>query len=461
MSATFDPTVSVSVSLDAAPIGRAGFGTALIVDACSMSERIRFYTTAAAAAADQALGEITSAQLTHIQRAFSQLPRPGRVAAGRGSFSDVAQVNTITVGGVAATGNYTITINGVAFTFAATVPADDNDAIAAGLRSAINGGSEPVTASGAGAAVIVTADVAGDPFDVGALVAPTGASLTNVATTANQSIGTELAAILAESGEWYGFGLVSRAAKDLRRAAAWVESASRLFVAQSSDAANLTTAGNGIFDEFEAAGYERTIALYYATDAEPAAFAWLAKTLSADLDRQQTVWYDKTLAGVPVSNLTDTQLVNLQNKNANAYLTLGGVGATGPGKNAAGRFIDEITTLDWCTARISENVRQVRLNASNRNEKIPFTDAGFALIDSIIQSVLQQGVTAQHFERLADGSSPFSRFTERAQVSPADVASRTSDHEFGALLSGGVYNVRISGTITNDILTLQLLSGVA
>lgn len=46
-----------------------------------------------------------------------------------------------------ATGTYTITINGTAFDFAATVPTDDADDISAGLEAAINAGAEPVTAT--------------------------------------------------------------------------------------------------------------------------------------------------------------------------------------------------------------------------------------------------------------------------------------------------------------------------
>lgn len=460
MTASFDPNIDVVVTTDAPAVTRRGFGTPIIVDAAGMSERVLYFETLAAAQAAQVAGDITSAQLTHITSAFGQAQRPQRIGAGRGSFSDVAQVNTITVGGVAATGNYTITINGVAFTFAATVPADDNDAIAAGLRSAINGGSEPVTASGAGAAVIVTADVAGDPFDVGALVAPTGASLTNVATTANQSIATELAAILAESGEWYGFGIISRADKDVLRAAAWCESNNRLFVAQSSTAAILTSSTSDVFSELQDASYNRTIPFYYATDASPAGFAWMSFVLATPLDSRTTLWAYKTLTGITPSSLTDTQKGNLLAKNGNAYLTLQGVGATGDGKLASGRFIDVITSVDWLSARVKEALAQLVLNYSNRNSKIPYDDTGFALIADVILRVLEQGIAAGHFTRQSDGSSPYVRYTERAQVPLVDVQARLFRVDFGALLSGAVQLVAALGYVTDDIDSLALVAGI-
>jgi len=203
------------------------------------------------------------------------------------------------------------------------------------------------------------------------------------------------------------------------------------------------------------------VPLYEPVDATPTCFAWMAKTLAANLDREQTIWYDKTLAGITPVELSDTQRINLEAKNGNAYSTLGGEGATGPGVNAAGRFFDEITTLDWCSARISESIKQQRLSYSNRNSKIPYTNAGFSLIDDLIAAVLEQGVTAKHFERLPDGSSPFTRFTPRAESTSGNIATRTTVHEFGALLAGAVRGVQVVGTITNDILTLQLLSGAA
>jgi len=53
-----------------------------------------------------------------------------------------------------ATGNYTLTINGTAFTYAATVPADVAATISAALEIAVNAGAEPVTATDLGAGVV-------------------------------------------------------------------------------------------------------------------------------------------------------------------------------------------------------------------------------------------------------------------------------------------------------------------
>lgn len=464
--ATFDDVIQVSVLTDAAPVGRAGFGVAIVCDGASMSERVRYYTNPSDAATDQTAGEITAAQLAHIQAAFAQNPRPARVGAGRTSFSDVAQVNTVTVGGTAVTGTYTIPINGVDFSFAATVPTDTNADIATGLRAAINGGSEPVTASGAGDDVIITADVAGDAFTVGTLVAPGTGTLTNVATTANQSVATELDALLAESSAWYGFNLVSRDALDIARAALWAESNARFHYAQTSDADVLTTATDDIASVLQDASYNYTKIMWYSTDSTAAAFAHLANRLAVDPDVQTTIWDYVTLAGIAndVASLTTTQLTNLTTKNAGAYLTLGGVGATGGGnKQSSGRFSDVQITVDWLKARLEEAHAQLLLNYSNRGSKIPFTDLGFARVGAIARGVLELGIRAGHFERQTDAQgdeiSPFVNLPARADVSAGDVSARLLRYTCGALLAGAVQQVVVTAQLTDDIATLALLAG--
>jgi hypothetical protein len=463
--ATFDDVIQVSVLTDAAPVGRAGFGVAIVCDAASMAERVRYYTTPTAAATDQTAGEITAAQLAHINAAFAQNPRPARVGAGRTSSSDVAQVNTVTVGGTPVSGDYTITINGTAFTYTATVPTDDNDDIAAGLRSAINGGSEPVTASGAAAAVIITADVAGDAFDVGTLTAPGTGTLTNVATTANQSVATELAAVLAESSAWYGFNLVSRDALDIERAASWAETNQRFHYAQTSDADVLTSATDDIASVLQDASYNYTKIMWYSTDNTAAAFAHLANRLAVDPDVQTTIWDYVTLSGIStdVGSLTDTQLSNLTAKNAGAYLTLGGVGATGGGnRQSSGRFSDVQITIDWLKARLEEAHAQLLLNYSNRGSKIPFTDLGFAAVGAVARGVLELGIRAGHFERTTDSQgdeiSPFVTLPLRANVSAGDVSARLLRYTCGALLAGAVQRVVVTAQLTDDIATLALLA---
>ena len=455
MGANFDSNVTVTVTTDGAPIGRAGFGTPIVVDAAAMSERIRFYTSAAAAAADVTAGEITAAQGTAIALAFSQRVRPRRVAAGRVA-AETAQVTTLTVGGSATTGTYSFLVDGVLVEFAAVVPTDTNDAIGAGLRAdatTVLAGSG-VVVSGATNQIILTG-VVGEPFAVTAVTAPAPGTLAAVTTSA-VTIGGELDAIVAENGDWYGLTLISRTKLTILHAAAWTETQPRIFIAQSSDADILTTANTDVAYDLEQLAYQRTALLYYPTNGTYADLAWLANRLAADLDVQQTVWYGVTLVGVtPTSSLSETQKTNVLNKKANLYLTQGGLGSTGNGLMASGQDIDEITTIDWVVARAREAITQLFLTESNALRKVPFTEEGFAQIASVVNPVLQRGVAAEHFTLSANGDGPFVDMPTLAEVDPADRAARLLRFSFYALLAGAIRSVSVSGAVTTSNATFE------
>lgn len=459
MSANFDDTIQVSVTTDAAPLGRAGFGTLLVVDAATMSERVRYYTTAAAVTADETAGDITAAQGTALRLALSQRPRPSRVAAGRAA-NEVAQVTTVTVGGTAVTGTYAFTVNGIVVSFAATVPTDTNSDIGAGLRAAATSALAAigVVVSGATDAVILTGPL-GVTLTLTAVTAPGTGTLTPVTGTAAVSIATGLDAIVAEENDWYGLALVSRVKQTILNAAAWAESnGSKLYVAQSSDAAILTSATDDIASLLQDLNYTRTALLYYQTNSVPADAAWLGNRLVADLDVQQTQWYNVTLTGVTSTpSLTATQRNAAQGKNCNLYLTLLGAGATGSGVVASGLFIDEITTIDWVIARVREAIAQLFLNVANRLQKLPYTDEGFSQIGSVISPVLERGLTADHFALSASGEPPFVTLPDLSTVDPADRANRLYRLSFAALLSGGIREVVVSGSVTNDNASFEAL----
>jgi len=98
-------------------------------------------------------------------------------------YADVQQVSTVTVGGTATAGTYSIVINGISVDFVRV--AEANAAIATALAQAIN--DEPtlanvVTAVASTLDVIVTAVHEGTPFSV-AVVAPAPGTLTPVLTT--------------------------------------------------------------------------------------------------------------------------------------------------------------------------------------------------------------------------------------------------------------------------------------
>lgn len=126
--------IDISVSLGSPPVTRQGFGTPMVLMTglgAGFTERIRYYTTAAAAAADT---DLSAAAIAKVSAGFAQEDSPSRIGVGRRE-ANVAQDIAFTVTG-ATDGDYTITINSLPHTF--TASSSTVSAIVAGLVALIN-----------------------------------------------------------------------------------------------------------------------------------------------------------------------------------------------------------------------------------------------------------------------------------------------------------------------------------
>lgn len=458
--ATQNTVIDIGVVTDAAPVGRAGFGTAAYADAAAMAERIRYYETATAIAADLSAGDITQAQADALNAALAQEIRPARVAAIRADPSATAQVDTVTVGGTPAEDDVaTITINGTDFSYT-VLSGDTTDDVATALRSAVNGGSEPVTAAGTGSDVTLTADTAGEPFT--ASVTATGdVTLSLANTTANAGIIPELDAVLAANAGWFGLGIASTDRDVVGQAASWAETNKRLFFAQTSSADALAGTSPNVLEDLQSNSYNWTRGHWYSDDDEPFAFALLARFLAVDPDVETTQVDCISLAGIPSDedNISATQKLTLEGYNAGYYLPLYDVAASGGGnKLASGRFVDVQLTVAWLEARVSEALAQMLLDYASRGSKVPFTDIGFAAVEERVRDVLALGVRAGHFDDTEDAS-PYVNMPARANVSSADASARRLVFDFGAPLAGGVLTVQGTGTVSANLDTISALAG--
>lgn len=430
---SLDNIVNVQITKGTKVVTEAGFGTALILGQHTrFAGRIKYYNDA-----DEMLddGFLTSdAEYKAAVKYFSQEKTPERVAIGR-RLAKVAQVNTVSVGVIANAFSYTVTINGVVFTYLSDADATGAE-IQAGLIAAVNGGAEPVTASaGVGTSVVLTADVAGNSFTVAV-----GTNLTVAATTANVGVIEDIAAVVDENDDWYALALTSRDNDDIKNAASSIEARTKIFMACVEDSDVITSATDDIASELKALAYVRT-ALIWSTDQEnyPDA-AWLGRVLP-DVPGSET-WKFKTLAGIAADNLTGAQESNATGKNANVYKAVGGINITFEGKMASGEFIDVTRLIDWAVARIQETVYSRLVNV----EKIPFTDAGVAVILEAISSVIKQG---QINGGIATDPSPTITAPKVADVPSASRAARTlPDVEFDFTLAGAVHRVEVQGVVS-------------
>lgn len=458
MAANIDSSLQITVQLDAPPVGRQGFGTCLLLDVCTIPERVRYYTTLTAAQADRTAGLISAAQLAGIQAAFNlKRARPRRVGVARRA-ADQAKVVTITIGGTVEDGQeFSVTVNGNVFTDTATVPADDAAAVAAALRGVI--AVSGITVGGAGANITLTAAVAGEDFDASVEVTAGTGTIAAVVTTANRSIATELDAILAEKSDWISCSLVSRTDIDNERASAWADLNNRFFYGQTSSAAAKAGAlSANILKTVKDLGLNWAQIVWRSADSEQFAFALSCRLFAVNPDVSAFQQKFALVEGFTSDseNLTQTELDAILAQNGNAYVNFKGQARVASNVMATGRAWDVQLTKAWLEARIAEAQAQALIDASDRNSKIPYDDLGFAALGSAAMGVLRTGVQAGHLSD--DPQPPVVRFPRRVDVAPEDAAAGRVSYEFGGVLKGGVIEIIGTGYISFGLEQIALLA---
>jgi len=438
-------TVQISISLDSPAIEQASLNLPLIAghNAPWAPDYYRVYSELSELTDDGFA--TTDYEYLAAEAMFSQSPRLPEVAVGL-LETFVAQDERVTVEDSPPSGDYIVTINGTEFKHTSPgseLPADIVDALVA----LINAGSEPVTATDGGNYLDCVADNAGEPFTI-TVESPSSSYLTLSQQTANLGYYEALGLIAGESDEWWALAIEDRDDWHILEASRYVESHTKAFMAQSSDADILTSATDDIASQIQDLARFRTGIMYYSEDTEVAAEAWLGKKLAVDLDTTSTYWAHATLAGIAPDDLTTTQQTYAEGKNANFYVTLGGQGSTWPGKLADGHWIDQLSTRDWLYFRLTEDLQALFLGYSNRNQKIPYTDAGIRVFGNLTRTRLQRGVNADHF---TGDPEPTVTMPRAADVTDADKQARILRWSFAAQFAGAIQQAIISGTVTTSL----------
>lgn len=248
------------------------------------------------------------------------------------------------------------------------------------------------------------------------------------------------AAIKAENNTFFGAVAESHVAADVLSLAAAIEADAKIYGVGTQEAAALTTATTDIGSQLKALNYNQTYVIYgAAADTEWPEAAWMGSQLT--YTPGANTWKFKSLVGVTVdTTLTDTQITNLRNKNINFYIPVAGVNITEEGTMASGRWIDEIVGIFWTEARMQESVFGMLVN----KPKVPYTNAGFALVEAQMRSVLSQGVSNGLY-------SSFTITTPNVADIPVNQRAQriAGDFLFTAVLQGAIHAVKtIRGTVT-------------
>lgn len=426
--------VTVSITVADSAVSQAGFGTPMIMthESAFGPELVRSYSNTTTMVTDgHAASGATVLAATAI---FSQNPKVSTVKVGRRGTTPTTMTRVMTVASVLDDTDYTVTLNGTAFTIDSGSSAT-NLTIAAALVAAINAGSEPVTATdNLDGTFDLTEDVDGVLFGL----SHTATLLTQDDQTTDAGIATDYAAIKAEDNDFYGVLMTSSATLEIAALAAAVEADQKIYIAQTADSDCLSDTAGNIAETLETAGYNRTALIWNQDNFDFANAAWMGKMFPKDPG--SATWAFKSLAGVATDALSDTQISNLESNDCNHYTVTKGLSWTLQGTMASGRFIDIERGIDWLTARMQERLLQLLGNS----DKIAYTQAGVTALENEVRAQLQEAVANNVITSDFVVTPPLVE-----NQSAVNRASRILGAiEFSATLSGAVHDVTVTGTVS-------------
>lgn len=247
--------------------------------------------------------------------------------------------------------------------------------------------------------------------------------------------------VLNADDTWYALLSDTRAESDVEAMAAIIQANRRMFFTSSSDTDIVSTLSTtDIGSKLHDLGYFRTALMYSPTaDTEYPEASWVGSQI-VEIPGSNT-WEYKRLVGVTLANLTDSQITALESKGVNYYIRVKGAPITRKGVSADESWIDEIIFVDWLQARIQEQVYFRLIN----KKKIPYTRAGFTLIENEIRSVLAQGVQNGG---IADDTPYIVISPDPLAIPQMTRTARIADgFRFEARLAGAVSKVIIRGNV--------------
>lgn len=433
--------VNVTITKDSAVPTRPGFGTALIAGYhTAFPNRVNEYTELAELVTEGFA--VTDPVYLAAQALLSQENRPTSFKVGRLANAPTQTV-VITVTEKNTT-KYTVTINGTAFDFTSDANATA-DEITAGLETAINGGSEPVTATdNMDDTLTIAADVAGAMFTLELDDDAKEGLMARKDTTTDPGLAADLSAIDAEDDNWYGLVVVDAQSKAMiTAAAAWAQARIKLYGAQTADTEVQSGAvSDDVMSTLAAATYTRTYILFHDKPHQYAEAAWMG--LMFTKDPGSATWAHKTLSGVSTVKLSATARTQIQTKKGNDYTSVAGLGDTRYGITAGGEgeWIDTTRGTDWIRSELKTDLFALLKN----NDKVPYTAGGLDMVASVVRGVIQRAIAAGFL-----ANSPAATVTVPAigDVSAPDKAARiVRDVNFTAPLAGAVHKLIVSGKLS-------------
>lgn len=446
--AKLDRIVNVQIALNTAGISKLGFSTMLIAGwTPAMLDRVATVTSV-----DDMLdmGFATDSEMYKAaQAAFSQTPRPRQIKLGRLN-SEEYHVTTKVV----KNDDYTVTFkwydadfNVVKKVVTFTNTGDDKAAIITGLKNAadeVDGLSDVATVTVSSDDLVIKCE---DTH-----VSVTVSENLDVDSVADGTIANGMNEIKAADSDFYGVVLASHEKQDILDMAAYAETQTLLYGTSTDEAGAYAQAStNDVLALLQEKEYYRTYCDVRkdASDYEEA--AKMARCFAIEPGGE--TWALKSLAGVKTDGWTETEYTTIKNKNGNTYEHVRNIAVTQNGKVVAGEWIDIIRFRDWLVEEIQTNVFTVLKN----NDKVPYTDAGIAMIENVVRKALEDGqdrggIAPTEYDENNNENPGFVLSVPLAsEITPTQKATRDlKDIKFTARMAGAIHTVEIKGSFTYE-----------
>lgn len=434
--------VNVVVSTQAVTPQQAGFGEMLLLSPENPGGSAlvgHFKTLAAVASAGYST---TGPTYLAAQKALSQNPGPVSVAIGRlGHLPTQHFTITPTAVGSAV---YNLTVGGSLASFTAGSGSPTLASVCTGIAAAITAlAIAGVTAASTGTTVTVSLSAAGSwiqlsPGSFGTLME---VAMDAAATTFEAA---DMNAIALYDSSWYGVVNLFPSAAINAALASWVEANKKFFIADSQDtlcADQPQGSGSDIAQTLKASAYARSGVAFHPDNSQFLAAAWMGARLPMQPGSEN--WMFANLPGVSAPGLSASQVANLQGKSCNYYYpVIVGTNIAAQGTTAAGSFFDLTRGQDWLVSRLSTRVVSL---LTSTGSKVPYTDAGIAMIEDQVRAQMQEAIANGY---LAASPAPVVTSLAAASQNPTDRSNRiVRGITFKANAQGAVNNVNVSGTV--------------
>lgn len=179
--------------------------------------------------------------------------------------------------------------------------------------------------------------------------------------------------------------------------------------------------------------------------------AFAATWLSYQSGTETTAY--KELRSVKPAVLSKEEIAALDEGGVNFFTNIGNRNVTMGGKVLAGEWADIIRFRDWLKSDMQARLANVFVN----NAKVPFTDAGIALLHSAIRESLTEGQNRGGIalDQYDDDGNLYPGFETRvpsaASISAEQKAARRLvGPSFRARMTGAIHFVEITGSMTYD-----------